>query len=112
MAQSFLSINVSPVAAAHVFQHHGAVHRQNLRLLAADAAIAQGQFVAGLAADAVRSGADRHLAADAARIAHEKSWCAWHRCWILGARSATAQTPSRRKFAGTAHGRESRVRSK
>jgi hypothetical protein len=66
------------VAAAEIFKDHRAVYAGDLRLLPADAAIAQRQFIAGLAADAKRKGRDRHLAPYAVRFNHDKSGCSWH----------------------------------
>ena len=100
------------MAAAHVFQNHGAVHGENLGLLAADAAIAEGEFVPGLAPDAIRRGANRNFAADAVWFDHDKSWSAWHRFYLVEVEALQRKAASRHNFAGTAHGRESHARSK
>ena len=54
VAQNFFAVHECAVAAAHVFEDVSAFDGQDLRLLAADAAVAQREFVAGLAADAKR----------------------------------------------------------
>src|ERR1700678_4592932 len=79
VAENFLAVDESPVAAAHVFQHHGAVHGNNLRLLTADAAIAKGQFVARLAADPKRRGSHGHFTMGSIRFNYNESRYTWHR---------------------------------
>src|ERR1700691_1650021 len=79
VSENFLAIDESPVAAAHVFQHHSAVHGNDLCLLTADAAVAKGQLVARLAADSKRRGANRHFTVGAIRFNYNESRYTWHR---------------------------------
>src|ERR1700675_2660823 len=51
MSKRFFAVHERAVAAAHILQHKRAIHGEDLRLLAADAAVAQREFVAGLPSD-------------------------------------------------------------
>lgn len=67
------------VAAAHVFEEVIAIGGDDLRLLAADAAVAQDKLIAGLATDAKRKLSGLNLAADSRGIEDKQSRRARHR---------------------------------
>jgi hypothetical protein len=66
------------VTAAHVLQHHAAVDGKDLRLFAADPAVAQGQFVAGLPSYAEWRGGDGDFPPNTIRFYDNKSCGTWH----------------------------------
>src|SRR5271168_2931838 len=68
VAQNFLAVHISTVTAAHILQDVNAFRVDDLRLLAADAAIAQRQFVAGLTANAKWRGGNGHFPAHSAGL--------------------------------------------
>ena len=78
VAENFLSVYKSAVAAAHILQHEFAIDRQYLRLVAADSAVAQGQLVSGLPADPKRRGGHHHIAAHAVGFDDDESLAGRH----------------------------------
>src|ERR1700730_17228442 len=101
VTKDFFTVDKGSVAAAHVFQHHGAVHRKNLRLLAADAAVAQGEFVAALTADSKRCCADGHFAMSTVRFCYNKPGYAWHRIVVSASRTGKQSRPGATRRYGT-----------
>src|SRR5271168_5316199 len=65
VTENLFAVDVGPVAAAQILEHPTAIYRQNLSLLAADAAVAQREFGASLASNAKGRGGNRSLAANA-----------------------------------------------
>jgi len=76
--QHFFAVHKRAMSAAHVFEHPAAVAGDDLRLLAADAAVTKSEFVAGLAANAEWRRVQRHVAANAARFNYNNARRAWH----------------------------------
>src|SRR5271155_5662659 len=68
VAENFLAVHVSAVAAAHIFENVNAFRGNDLGLLAADAAVPQRQLIAGLAADAKRRGGNGNFPAHSAGL--------------------------------------------
>ncbi len=88
--QRFFAVHKRSVPAAHVFQYHHAVCRHNLRLLPADAAVAQRQFVSRLTPNAKWRSGHHHLAIRAIRFNHNETRRSRHVFWFPP-RSRTAQ---------------------
>src|SRR5215467_7449017 len=79
LAQNLLAVDKRSMPAAAVFQNQSAVHAHNLRLLTADAAVPQGQFVICLAADPERHRRNFHLPAVSAWFDNDDAMAAsWH----------------------------------
>ena len=93
MLQNFFAIHEHAMTAAHVFEHPTAIYGNNLGLLAANAAVAERQFVAGLPADAEGRGVQRHIAANAARFNYNNARGAWHGLKRAPPRSARPNPP-------------------
>ena len=83
VAKYFFAVDVGSVAAAHVLEDVFAIRRNNTRLLAADAAVAKRQLIAGLPPNAERHGDDLDFAASTAGFYQNNSRSAghgWFRC--------------------------------
>src|SRR5208282_4337665 len=78
VAKDLLAVYERAMAAAHVFERERSIFGCDLRLLAADAAVAKGQFVAGLAADAEWERSYLHFAARAVWLNHDETGGTWH----------------------------------
>src|SRR5271168_1027975 len=63
VAENLFAVDVGPVAASKILEYPPAIYRQNLSLLAADAAVAQSEFGARLASDSERRGGNRRFTA-------------------------------------------------
>ena len=78
VADNFFSVYKSAVTAARILQYQLAVDDQYLRLVAADAAIAQRELVSSLPADSKRRGTHYHIAAHAVGFDDDESLAARH----------------------------------
>lgn len=78
VADDFLPVHESAVAAAHIFKYHRPADVRDLSLLPAHAAVSQREFISCLAADTEREVGNGDVAARAIRINYDKPWTARH----------------------------------